>query len=126
MVRIIAIASGEARAVVLESQEQSERAGEPVRDALLHNPGIEGVYNVSAGAPPVVAALKALHREDVVSIADELTPDRRELLRQGLIDAIIDQRTPNSRSTPRSRPWRVSSGASTAPRRTRSRQSTSA
>lgn len=78
-------------AVVLESQEQSERAGELVREALLQNPGIKGVYNVSAGAPPVVAALKALHREDVVFITHELTPDRRELLRQGLIDAIIDQ-----------------------------------
>ena len=38
-----------------------------------------------------MAALKALHREDVVFITHELTPDRRELLRQGLIDAIIDQ-----------------------------------
>ncbi len=62
-----------------------------MRDALLANPGIRGVYNVSAGAPPVVAALKALGREDVVFVTHELTPDRRELLRQGRIDAIIDQ-----------------------------------
>lgn len=78
-------------AVVLESQERAERAGELVRDALLANPNIRGVYNVSAGAPPVVAALKALGREDVVFITHELTPDRCALLRQGLIDAIIDQ-----------------------------------
>ncbi len=78
-------------AVVLESQERAERAGELVRDALLANPNIRGVYSVSAGAPVVVAALKALGREDVVFITHELTPDRRELLRQGLIDAIIDQ-----------------------------------
>lgn len=78
-------------AVVLESQERAERAGELVRDALLANPNIRGVYSVSAGAPVVVAALKALGREDVVFITHELTPDRRELLRQSLIDAIIDQ-----------------------------------
>lgn len=78
-------------AVVLESQERAERAGELVRDAFLASPNIRGVYNVSAGAPVVVAALKALGRQDVVFITHELTPDRRELLRQGLIDAIIDQ-----------------------------------
>ena len=78
-------------AVVLESQERAERAGELVRDALNANPDIRGVYSVSAGAPVVVDALKALGREDVVFITHELTPDRRELLRQGLIDAIIDQ-----------------------------------
>ena len=78
-------------AVVLESQERAERAGELVRDALIANPDIRGVYSVSAGAPVVVDALKALGREDVVFITHELTPDRRELLRQGLIDAIIDQ-----------------------------------
>jgi LacI family transcriptional regulator len=80
-------------AVVLESQERAERAGELVRDALTANPNIRGVYNVSAGAPVVVAALRALKREDVVFITHELTPDRRALLRQGLIDAIIDQNT---------------------------------
>ena len=78
-------------AVVLESRERAERAGELVRDALIANPDIRGVYNVSAGAPVVVAALKALGRQDVVFITHELTPDRRELLRQGRIDAIIDQ-----------------------------------
>jgi len=78
-------------ALVLESQEQSERAGDLVRKALLRNPAIKGVYSVSSGAAAVVAALKALHRQDVVFITHELTPDRRELLRQGLIDAIIDQ-----------------------------------
>jgi len=73
------------------SQEQSERAGDLVRKALPGNPAIKGVYSVSSGAAAVVAALKAFHRQDVVFITHELTPDHRELLRQGLIDAIIDQ-----------------------------------
>ncbi len=77
-------------AVVLESHERAERAGELVRDALLANPDIRGVDSVSAGAAPVVAALRALHREDVVFITHELTPDHRELLRESPIDAIID------------------------------------
>ncbi len=78
-------------AVVLESGERAERAGELSRDALLANPDIRGIYSISSGADGVVAALKALTREDVVFITHELTPDRRDLLRQGLIDAIIDQ-----------------------------------
>ena len=46
----------------------------------------------SAGAQTVVDALKALGRaRDVVFITHELTDDRRTLLRDGLIDAIIDQ-----------------------------------
>lgn len=77
--------------LVLESQEHSEQAGDLVRKALLRNPAIKGVYSVSSGAAAVVAALKALHRQDVVSITHELTPDRRDLLRQGRIDAVIDQ-----------------------------------
>ncbi len=78
-------------AIVLESGERAERAGELTRDALAANPGIREIYSVSSGAEGVVAALKALGREDVVFITHELTPDRRDLLRQGLIDAIIDQ-----------------------------------
>ncbi len=78
-------------ALVLESGERAERAGELTRDALSANAGLRGIYSISSGAEAVVAALKALKREDAVFIMHELTPDRRDLLRQGLIDAIIDQ-----------------------------------
>jgi LacI family transcriptional regulator len=78
--------------IVLESLEQSERAGDLVFTALRDNPAIRGIYNASAGAQTVVDALKALGRaRDVVFITHELTDDRRTLLRDGLIDAIIDQ-----------------------------------
>ncbi len=76
---------------VFESLEQSRRAGDLVRDALAANPAIRGIYNASAGARDVVAALSDLGRSDIVSITHELTDERRALLRQGLVDAVIDQ-----------------------------------
>jgi LacI family transcriptional regulator len=77
---------------VLESHEQGERAGDLVFDALKRNPGVRGIYNASAGARTVVDAMRAIGRQDeIVFITHELTEDRRLLLRDGLIDAIIDQ-----------------------------------
>lgn len=79
-------------AEVLESLEKGERAGDLVFDALKRNPNIRGIYNASAGAQPVVNAMKALgKRDDIIFITHELTEDRRRLLREGMIDAIIDQ-----------------------------------
>lgn len=76
----------------LESLEQGERAGELVFHALKSNPRIRGIYNASAGAQPVVNAMKALgKRNEIVFITHELTEDRRRLMREGMIDAIIDQ-----------------------------------
>lgn len=77
---------------VLESLEKGERAGDLVFDALKRNPNIRGVYNASAGAQAVVDAVKALgKRDEIIFITHELTEDRRRLLREGMIDAIIDQ-----------------------------------
>jgi LacI family transcriptional regulator len=76
---------------VFESQEQSERAGELVRDAFASNRHIRGVYNITTGASSIAAALVTLKREDVVFITHELTRESRALLRQGILDCIIDQ-----------------------------------
>ena len=77
---------------VLESRERSERAGDLVFDALRNNPRIRGIYNASAGALPIVRAINELgRREDMVFITHELTEERRQLLREGMIDAVIDQ-----------------------------------
>jgi LacI family transcriptional regulator len=77
---------------VLESLERAELAGDLVFSALKRNDRIRGIYNASAGASSVVDAVKALGRADeVVFITHELTEDRRQLLRQGFIDVIIDQ-----------------------------------
>lgn len=76
---------------VLQSLEQGERAGELVFRALKANPAIKGIYNASAGAQPVVDAIRRAGRSGVVFITHELTEERRRLLRDGMIDAIIDQ-----------------------------------
>lgn len=77
---------------VLQSLERGERAGDLVFRALKGNPGIRGIYNASAGARTVVEAIGALGRGgEVVFITHELTEERRGLLREGMIDAIIDQ-----------------------------------
>ncbi|QXZ80510.1 LacI family DNA-binding transcriptional regulator [Rhizobium sp. L51/94] len=79
-------------AEVLESMEHGEKAGDLVFNALKSNPRIRGIYNVSAGAQPVVNAMKRLNKiHDVVFVTHELTEDRRSLMRQGLIDVILDQ-----------------------------------
>ncbi|MBB4273453.1 LacI family DNA-binding transcriptional regulator [Rhizobium mongolense] len=77
---------------VLESMERGERAGDLVFNALKGNPRIRGIYNASAGARSVVSAMNALRRRnEIVFITHELTDERRQLMREGLIDAIIDQ-----------------------------------
>ncbi|ODT76176.1 MAG: hypothetical protein ABS76_31930 [Pelagibacterium sp. SCN 64-44] len=77
---------------VLESREQRQRAGDLVHDMLRQNPSIKGIYNASTGAQPVVDALRTLGRErDVVFITHELTENRRRLIHEGSIDAVIDQ-----------------------------------
>ncbi|WP_313617507.1 LacI family DNA-binding transcriptional regulator [Agrobacterium sp.] len=77
---------------VLESLERAELAGDLVFSALKRNKSVRGIYNASAGASSVVKAVEALGRaNEIVFITHELTDDRRQLLRQGLIDVIIDQ-----------------------------------
>ncbi|MFK0206463.1 LacI family DNA-binding transcriptional regulator [Agrobacterium sp. NPDC090283] len=79
-------------AEVLESRERAELAGDLVFSALKNNDGIRGIYNASAGALSVVKAIRTLgRRDDITFITHELTEDRRQLLREGLIDVIIDQ-----------------------------------
>lgn len=77
---------------VMESLEKADRAGDLVFAALKSNPAIRGIYNASAGAKAVVDAMKALgKRDEIIFITHELTEDRRLLMREGMIDAIIDQ-----------------------------------
>lgn len=77
---------------VLESQESPERAGELVHHVLNSNRGVRGIYNASAGARHVVEAIKSLGSpQKVIFITHELTDERRGLLKDGLIDVIIDQ-----------------------------------
>lgn len=77
---------------ILESGEDAHRAGRLVYDAFAADPGLCGLYHASTGARPAVEALRRLGRDrDTVIITHELTEDRRRLLRDRAIDAVIDQ-----------------------------------
>jgi LacI family transcriptional regulator len=77
---------------VLESREDPERAGLLARRALKADPGLRGIYHATAGATAVVEALRGLGRADgCVFITHELSGQRRALLRERAIDAVIDQ-----------------------------------
>lgn len=77
---------------VLESREDGERAGALTASTLKARPNLRGVYNTSAGALPVADAILRAGRTGAVTfVTHELTPQRRELLKSGRIDALIDQ-----------------------------------
>lgn len=77
---------------VAESLDRADLAGEIAWRALREEPLIRGIYNAAVGAMSVAEALQRLNRAgDVVLITHELTPDRRELLRTGILDVVIDQ-----------------------------------
>lgn len=76
----------------LESGERQECAGEVVSAALRKNPNIRGIYNISAGntaIAEVIRSMGVMHK--VTLITHELTSGRREMLREGILDVIIDQ-----------------------------------
>jgi len=76
----------------LESSEDQKVAGRLVHRALRDDPSIRGIYNLSAGNSEITADIERQGLADrIVLITHELTPERRLLLRQGRIDAIIDQ-----------------------------------
>jgi LacI family transcriptional regulator len=77
---------------VVETRERQEKAGALVRELFQRHPGIAGVYNVSTGNRAIAEALARLDLgRHVTFITHELTPERRALLKEGVIDAIIDQ-----------------------------------
>lgn len=78
---------------VLETGEEAEVAGRLVEAAFRADPALCGVYHASAGALAIVEALERLGRaQRTVIITHELTPNRRTLLQQRRIHAVIDQR----------------------------------
>jgi LacI family transcriptional regulator len=76
---------------VFESREDPERAGLIVQRALRDDPQLRGIYLCTTGSRAVVGSLRRLGRSDTVLIVHELTDNRRALLRERAIDAVIDQ-----------------------------------
>lgn len=77
---------------VVESRERREAAGTLVLQLFRQHPRIAGIYNVSNGNREIAQALARLELgRHVTFITHELTPERRALLKEGVLDAIIDQ-----------------------------------
>lgn len=76
---------------VAESRESGESAGDISARALAANPELAGIYNASAGGVKVAEAIARAGRDDLVYITHEVSDQRRALLREGRIDALLDQ-----------------------------------
>ena len=78
---------------VVETGEDSDLVGRMVEKALLQDRAIRGIYQASTGTQQICDALRRLGRaEEAVIVAHELTPNRRQLLIERRIHAIIDQK----------------------------------
>lgn len=76
----------------LESEEDQLRAGEVVSQALEAHPQVRGIYNISSGNMSIARSIDRMGlAQKIVMITHELTPSRRQLLRDGILDAVIDQ-----------------------------------
>lgn len=79
-------------ASTVETGESFDIAASRVRETLSANPAIRGIYNMSLGAVGIVDAIDRLGRQgDIHVITHELTPNRRRLLRQRRLHAVLDQ-----------------------------------
>ncbi len=83
----------EARAVlpVLEGQDDPGRAFALIADCLASVPDLAGIYSLGAGNRGLVEALAARGRGDLCVIVHELTAETRAALRDGTIDAVLNQ-----------------------------------
>lgn len=77
---------------ILETGEDPAAAARVTEAALRQDPGICGIYHASAGALPIAEALDRLGRRGMAFITHELTPNRRQLLQQRRLSAVIDQK----------------------------------
>lgn len=76
----------------LEDKDDDDAAYEQVKKALNDNSDLVGIYDIGAGTQGIAKALQEAERgSDVVFIGHELTQYSRELLTDGVMDAVIDQ-----------------------------------
>ena len=79
-------------AAVLDTLGRRDFAAEVVRDQIDRHGPVAGIYVTSTGNRAIADMLigRGLDQSTVL-VTHELTADRRALLKQGVIDAIIDQ-----------------------------------
>jgi len=76
----------------LEDKDDDEAAYLQVKKVLNEHPDLVGIYDIGAGTRGIARALAEAGRgTDVVFIGHELTRHSRELLIDGVMDAVIDQ-----------------------------------
>ncbi|MEM7722045.1 MAG: LacI family DNA-binding transcriptional regulator [Pseudomonadota bacterium] len=75
-----------------ESREDRDRAEAEVRALLDRHPDLAGIYNAGGATMGVARALRVAGRDgDMVFVAHEMTPEKRRLILNGTLDAVIDQ-----------------------------------
>lgn len=75
-----------------ESREDRDRAQAEVLALLDRHPDLAGIYNAGGATMGVARALLSAGRaNDIVFVAHEVTPDKRRLILNGTLDAVIDQ-----------------------------------
>ncbi|MFC0410109.1 LacI family DNA-binding transcriptional regulator [Roseomonas elaeocarpi] len=75
-----------------EAQDDDAVSYRQTRMLLLRYPELAGIYNIGGGAAGVGRALREARREhDVVLVGHGLTPETREMLLDGTMDAVITQ-----------------------------------
>jgi LacI family transcriptional regulator len=77
---------------ILDTLGQRDSAADLVREEIDRHGPVAGIYVTSTGNRAIADMLLARGlAHSTIMITHELTPDRRALLKQGVIDAIIDQ-----------------------------------
>lgn len=77
---------------VLETREQPEQAERLVSEVLSRRQNIAGIYNLSSGDQEIARSMKTFRQDKPLTfITHELTPERKKLLIDGVIDIVIDQ-----------------------------------
>lgn len=75
-----------------EGRDDEKDNFQHTRDLLARHPDLKGIYNIGGAASGIGKALKYMRQErQVVFIGHGLTPDTRELLVDGTMDAVITQ-----------------------------------
>ncbi|WP_051440621.1 LacI family DNA-binding transcriptional regulator [Ensifer aridi] len=78
-------------AKLIESRDDRNSTELLVKSALAENRNIAGIYNMPVGSKEIAEILQSMGMQHVTFISHELTEENRGLLKQGLIDAVIDQ-----------------------------------
>ncbi len=70
-------------------QEEDRLAYESIRSLLIEHPDLAGIYLAGGGMKGMIAALREHKGEHVIAVCNELLPDMRAALIDGVIDLVL-------------------------------------